>query len=72
MLLFEPGLVDIVVDSQNLPLDSLVFLRITRAKAHATVLGPVTLTRGTSVTFQTVDLSNGFSAIQARAVLPQP
>lgn len=72
MLFFDPGAVDIVVDSENLPLGSLVYLRITRAKAHATVLGPLTLSSGTSVTFTNVDLSAGFAALQARAVLPQP
>lgn len=68
--LVEPGLIDIVVESENLPLDSLIYLRITRATGHADVLGPLTLSVGTSVTFTNVDVSRGYSALQARAVLP--
>jgi hypothetical protein len=71
MQLFDPGAVDIVVDSQDLPLNSLVFLRIGRATGHADLLGPIALRAGTAVTFEAVDLTRGFSALQARAVLPQ-
>lgn len=70
MSLVEPGLVDIIVESENVPIGSLVYLRITRATGHANVLGPLTLTAGTSVTFTGVDLTRGYSALQARAVLP--
>ena len=72
MVLPQTGLVDIVVDSQNLPLNSLVYLRLGRARGHANELGPVVLTTGSSVTFTNVDLSAGYTALQARAVLPQP
>jgi hypothetical protein len=63
--------VDIVVDSTGLPLNTLVYLRIGLASSNSAMeLGPVTLTGGTSVVFTNVDLQAGYSAIQARAVLP--
>jgi hypothetical protein len=71
------GNTDVVVQTENLPANTMVYLRIGRARAHAVELGPVLLTSvgfgGVgSVTFTNVDLSAGYSALQARAVLPQP
>jgi len=71
MLLIDPGAVDIVVETANLPEGSQVYLRIGRAKVHANILGPLTLGFGSSVTFTSVNLSSGFAALQVRAVLPQ-
>lgn len=67
MVFFQPGLVDVVVDCTDLPTAGQLYLRITRAKRHANVLGPFNVGSGTSsVTIPNVDLSAGFSALQAR------
>ncbi len=67
MIFFQPGLVDVVVDCTDLPAAGQIYLRISRAKRHANVLGPFNVGAGTSsVTIPNVDLSAGFSALQAR------
>ena len=65
--------VDVVIDTENLPAGSQVWLRVTRAKGPATSHGPELVTiAGGSVTFSSISVSRGVSAVQARAVLAQP